>query len=140
MLPLFRNKLILWALNSRYITNFTHTHGSYQFTNFFFANFFFSFDFSSFVIRKKVYIYIYIYILYVIYIICYIYIIYIYYIYILYNIYIIHTILHISYVYMFISRPVIDGLKSINEHTNAFELFWRKPSEMTYIRKVLNPL
>ena len=137
MLPLFRNKLILWALNSRYVTNFTHTHGSYQFTNFFFANFFFSFDFSSFVIRKKIYmcIYIYIYIyymlyiLYVIYIICYI-----------YYIYIIHIILHISYVYMFISRPVIDGLKSINEHTNAFELFWRKPSEMTYIRKVLNPL
>ena len=52
------------------------------------------------------------YILYVIYIICYI-----------YYIYIIHIILHISYVYMFISRPVIDGLKSINEHTNAFELF-----------------
>ena len=37
---------------------------------------------------------------------------------------------------MFISRPVIDGLNRINEHTNAFELFRRKPSEMTYIRKV----
>ena len=58
--------------------------------------------------------------------IIYIYIIYIFIIYITYTyyiIYIIHIILHISYVYMFISRPVIDGLKSINEHTNAFELF-----------------
>ena len=61
--------------------------------------------------------YVYIYYLYIIYIY------YIYYLYIYYIIYIIHIILHISYVYMFISRPVIDGLNSINEHTNAFELF-----------------